>query len=1296
MKPRKIAILLVATTLIVLLLAQAVAADQPMSDGSEQETTAQTSHRLIVQLASPSLVELSTSVSAQGASDLVIDGRLNTQSPTAQAHVQQLQIEQRVFVNAIQAAVPQASAAAYIDSAGVPQQLAYQVVMNAVVLELPKVTPDAVRSLTSMAGVRQVFRDYQQKPHMYASLPLINAPAIWEALGGQGMSGEGIIVGSIDTGVYAPNAFFDPTGFEYPEGYPVGDTSVTTAKVIGARAYFRPWDPPLPIDDGALPGPNSSSHGTHTAGTAAGNADTTATVAGYTETISGVAPKAQILSYRIGYPTDSEFSGSAFDAEIVQAYEDAVTDGADVINYSFGGYDGVMPWASATTTAREAAWDAGVFVSHSAGNSGRDGFSTTGDASQKVIEVAASTTTGTIASGVFSVTAPEPVPDELKDISFATPSFGAPLPIGEILGPYPYLSAIAVDEANFEGCDAWPEGTFDGVGALISRGACEFGVKVLNAEQAGAQFVVVYNHASGGEGLVSMGPGAVGNQVTISSIFVGHTDGLNLVDWYDTNGDASQFGLDTTGFQAGNVPDVIADFSSRGPAYANWLEPDVTAPGVNILSAGYGLGVGLEQLEGFGQASGTSMAAPHVAGSAALLKQMHPDWTPTQIMSALMSTSTTEVWLDADHTIPAGVLDMGAGRIDLAKAGDPGLTFDYPSLSFGSVTAGEPVTLTITATDVSGAGGTYDLSAMADGSVSVTVDPVNLTFAAGESKSFTVVANATDAEIGDHGGMVYLTSDSHMAHLPLWVRTEANSDAKVMLIDNDMSDLLGYPDYTTYYTSTLERLGWEFDYYNADLRFDNPRTLPTAADLTDYEVIIYWSGDNYQSDGTFTVATPLTQEDLRVLSDWQFNGGRLLASGQDLASAWDALDSNFFYDANLGAEYLHDSIFDPFFDGVLPPVPSVVGQPGSPFSGLVVDLSGYGDGAANQYFVDEIAHAPFGDLGAPETVKPVMASINGTTLEAGTVAVARAAYPTLEEPVPPYDYRSLYLSFGFEGINNDTGYHTREDVMAGAMAWMLDSNEVTVHSGLQDVDSIGTSYRWDFGDDMPYTAPNGSNQAVHQYDAAGVYTVRVEALNGWGATQLGSMEVEISEETVGQTTYLTAEMSSNYEAPEPMPNPVSIVVPLLADAWIDSSAPATNYDGYASLATWTSGVDNILLTFDPTVIPADVEILDAVLTMNAINTSGSLGKSLTVLNVEAFDSTAVTFATAPNAFNPSGSVPFTDLGTVSFDVINQVSAWEGGAAQLAVASEGTFGRVSFDSLESYEAAPAMITVIYQP
>ncbi len=1113
----------------------------------------QASHRLIVELESPPLALWYQSAPRAQATA----GRLDVHSAAAESYIARLEAEQAAFVEAMAAALPDAAVATYINESGEPAAIAYQVVMNAVVVEPGKAGTDAaMRTLYALSGVKRVYRDYQQKPDMYASIPLIDAPAMWEQLGGQDMSGEGIIVASIDTGVYAPNPFFDPAGYAYPPGYPVGDARYTTEKVIGARAYFRAWDPPLAGDAGAWPGPAGSSHGTHTIGTTAGNADTEADVAGLEYTISGVAPKAQILSYRIGYPTASEYSGSAFSAEIVMAYEDAVLDGADVINYSFGGYSGVMPWADAVAVARDAAWDAGVFVSHSAGNSG-PGASTTWDSSPKVMEVAASSTTGTIASGRFNVTAPEPVPDKLIDIPYATAAFGPALPSGQIVGPFDYVTSDSIDAANFEGCNAWPAGTFEGKAAVISRGVCEFGLKVLNAEQAGAIFVVIRNHEAGGDGLVNMGGGEVGDQVTIPSIFVGYTNGLALVDWYATHGDDCQFAVDTFAFQLGNVPDVIASFSSRGPAFARFLEPDVTAPGSNILSGGYAAGAtGVDRHAGFGQASGTSMAAPHVAGSAALLTQMHPDWTPSQIMSALKSTSTTEVWLDADHTVPARVLDMGAGRIDLGKAGDPGLTFEPSSLSFGAHNAGAMKTLSVMAADVSGAGGTYTVTVTADEGITPTVSVDSLTFAAGQSKSFDVMVDTTGAEVGDYGGLVWLDDGTHMNHLPLWVRVEAPmGESKVLLVDNDFSDLLGYPDYASFYEDALDDLGVAYDYYNADLHFANPRTLPTAAELAAYDVVIYWSGDNYYPDGTFTVSTPLTVLDMQALTDWQFNGGRLLVTGQDLASAWAALESDgdgyFIYAGNLGTRYLQDSLFDPGYVGLLPPVPAITGVPGSPFSGMVLDISGsepitetvegevvivgWEDGAANQYYVDEVELAPFGDTEAPDSIHPILASIDGAIVMDGHVAAARADGPTLERQETRYPYRSLYLSFGFEGINDDTGYTTREELMGALLNWLtdelmvsLDPAEGVTHDVIaldatvtSSVDAEGVQYRWDFGDGSEI-AITATPSAVHVYESAGMYLARVQVTDEYGHTAVSAPAVV----EVGTILYLPVVMKN--------------------------------------------------------------------------------------------------------------------------------------------------------------------------
>src|SRR6185436_1469410 len=117
----------------------------------------------------------------------------------------------------------------------------------------------------------------------------------------------------------------------------------------------------------------------------------------------------------------------------------------------------------------------------------------------------------------------------LQNFAFTIGGFGASPPIGTITD-FPFVPGDVISPTNILGCDPWPAGAFTGKAALIKRGTCEFGVKVLNAENAGASFVVVYNSAAGGDGLINMAAGAVGNQVTIASLFVGKTNGEALVN----------------------------------------------------------------------------------------------------------------------------------------------------------------------------------------------------------------------------------------------------------------------------------------------------------------------------------------------------------------------------------------------------------------------------------------------------------------------------------------------------------------------------------------------------------------------------------------------------------------------------------------------------------------------------------------------------------------------------------------------------------------------------------------------
>ena len=1227
----------------------------------QQNPSPRTSHRLIVELDSPPLSTWARSTNTA----LLQNGKVNFDSSAAQGYVFQLKAEQAAFVNNMATALPGATVSQYINEIGARVNLSYQVTFNGMAIDPGETsTEEARKLLVDLPGVKAVYLDYAHDPDLYASIPLINAAAAWNniAIGGMANAGAGIKVASMDGGLHHDAPMFDGTGYSYPPGYPAGGLGLTAnnnGKIIASRVYFRTWDPPSAGDENPWPGTQGTPHGNHTASTAAGN-QVVADYLGITETISGVAPKAWLMSYRVFYNSITN-DGSFYTAEGIAALEDIMMDGADVLNNSWGGGPGSVggvfdPLDHALINVA----NAGTFVSMSAGNAG-PGNGTTDHPSDEYINVAASTTDGTLASGRLNVTAPEPVTDTLKGISFGLALFGDPLPVGEVI-PYNFTTAVSEDPANFDGCDPWTGTPFTGNAVLISRGTCNFSQKVFYAQEAGAEFAVIYNHLD--DSLLNMSPGDFADQVTISSIFIGKTDGENMVAWYDTHGAASELELDTLAFQAGNTPDIIANFSSRGPGVGNVLKPDITAPGVNILAQGYAPGVtGEARHLGFGQASGTSMAAPHVAGSAALLRQIHPSWSNAEIKSALMSTSKyIGIWNgDGSHAQP---LDMGAGRLDLTNAADPGVILDPPSLSFAVVPLGDEETIDVTVTSVAGTSetylfetqmisGTYPVTPTISSLPGFTVSPANLTLDPGESATVSVTFLSTAGTVGDNQGYILLDGTDHDAHMPAWARVTPEPSADVLIIDNDFSYLLGFPDYLSYYTDTLDNLGISYDIWDADTHFDNPTTLPDPAVLMTYKAVIYFTGDNFYSDGSFTVSTPLTALDQDILTEYANNGGILIAMGQDMAAVLDsdAFDDNtFFYSSVLGGNFLQDSVtgFDlptlpvvPRADtpealkdvsidlsgsntamvtltgaNEVPPVATTtqgvasfaynnetkaldyavtimvtdpltitashihtgtVGVNGGvlyplfttptlvtdtlTFDGSVnileahedalldgdlyinvhsvdnidgeiraqVDVAVNGDGAGNQFYIDEIETYPNQEPDGtftPYPYVPLLKYPGPNNLEEGTVAMAHRDQPSLERPGITYRGRSIYTTFGLEGVNNGTGATTREELLGGFLDWAMDvptvvisdvtttnASNLTMFEAVLDSNIEGTegvTYRWDFGDGSEFTPAYESNQVGHTYAVCGNYTVRVEATDSWGNVAIRSYEAEVS------------------------------------------------------------------------------------------------------------------------------------------------------------------------------------------
>jgi len=662
-------------------------------------------------------------------------------------------------------------------------------------------------------------------------------------------------------------------------------------------------------------------------------------------------------------------------------------------------------------------------------------------------------------------------------------------PITQTLGPLPFVFYAA----NSTGCTSFPTGTFSGAIALIARGVCRFDTKVQNADNAGALGVVVYNNVVGAPPF-SMG----GDPRNIPAFMVGNAEGLALVDWYNTYTDTAklQISYGTSRFPNQHAADVIASFSSRGPNIDLNIKPDVVAPGVDILSA---------EVNKFAVYQGTSMSAPHVTGAAALLKQLHPTWTPAQIKSALMTTAKFDgLYTDYGQTTPALVMDRGSGRIDLSQAGTS-LTFDKPSHSFKQMAAGTTDSVTIQATNVTtpSVPVTYTLTISETGDITTTanftasVSPTSLSIPAGATASFTLTMEIpSGATPADYEGQVNL-SGSTDHHIPYWVRVTPAPTGRILLLDGDfkwLSDLYGWGwgEYSSYYTSTLNALGVAYDYTDGYV---------SLASMQQYEAIIWFTGDNY-----YVNWAGLTDN----LKQYLLGGGRIFATGQDLSSV---AGGTFTY-ALLGATVVQDGIYAG--GAGLPSAPSLQAVVADPaFGGMVIDISGAGGGAANQLWVDELdpydgqpPHPAYEDLDADT----IFVAIGGKPQADATVGLKKSSEPTLEEPRLKTDYRVIFLGFGLEGMNTMTG--TTPITLTGkVLDWLDDEVSVSISDGwvahpydLMTLTASANStitgttfieYRWDFGDGSPI-ATTTVPTVTHSYGAFGVYQPRVEVTDSLG------------------------------------------------------------------------------------------------------------------------------------------------------------------------------------------------------
>ncbi len=517
------------------------------------------------------------------------------------------------------------------------------------------------KAIMAQSTVRDVVLSQNRTPQTDTSPDWIGASSLWDGsqTGGlPGTKGEGMVVGIIDTGINMDHPSFAAVGGDgYVHTNPNGagnylghcaaqpGTFVCNDKLIGAYSWPEVGDNPE----------DYSSHGSNVAGIAVGNVLTvpyTAPTIVLTPTLSGVAPHANLIAYDVCEPTSSSGQPSTCPDYIsIRAVEQAILDDVDVLNFSIGS-DPSNPWQDPLSLAFLSAREAGIFVATAAGNSGPDAGTILAPANSPWMTTAANSTH----NGRFNNT--------LTAISGGDTSLPLPVTGSSITGGHDPASIVLAPDSTCQ--TNFPAGTWTQDEIVLCR--------YSSSPNARTKADRVMNGGAGGV-LIDVGHDVFQlmgiDRFNLPGINILQSDADALALWLSSGSDHVAEISGTERQHDDQYGDEIYRTSSRGPSLfiPDVLKPNVSAPGTLIWAAGRTTNSSIPPELSFYR--GTSQASPHVAGTAVLLKALHPDWTPAEIESALMMTAQAEM-TDYDGAV-ADAFSSGAGRIDLTAVARAGL-----------------------------------------------------------------------------------------------------------------------------------------------------------------------------------------------------------------------------------------------------------------------------------------------------------------------------------------------------------------------------------------------------------------------------------------------------------------------------------------------------------------------------------------------------------------------------------------------------------------------------------------------
>lgn len=619
------------------------------------------------------------------------------------------------------------------------EHFAYNTLFNGLSIEVDKSQLSAlaringVKAIWPVVSLERPVSVNVSEPEISTALALTGADKAQSELG---FTGQGIKVAVMDTGVdyHHPDlgGCFGP-GCKVETGYDfVGDAFDNSTNLT-----------PIPDNDPD----DCHGHGTHVAGIIGANG----------ENLKGVAPNVTFGAYRV-----FGCNGSTRADIMLAAMEMALDDGMHILNMSIGS---AFQWPQyPTAVASNRAVNKGMVVVASIGNSGTSGLYAAGapGLGEKVIGVA-SFDNSHITMQSFLIS-----PDD-KAIGFM-PATGAPAPPTSSSTPFE-LARTGTVTSGADACEALPSDSLTGQVALIRRGTCSFHIKANNAQEAGAVGVVLYNNSAG-----SFSPTVAGTPaIQIPVVAISDMDGALLNNRLD-NGTVSLTWTIEVVTSLNPTGGLISSFSSYGLSPDLILKPDIGAPG-GLIKSTYPLEKG-----SYATISGTSMSAPHVAGTVALLLEAHPK-TPSQaVRSILQNTAEPKNWRGNPGL---GFLDQvhrqGAGMVQIDKAILATTRVEPGKLSLGESENG-PVTRTITISNNGSSDTIYSLSHTAalstnantfspgatTGFANVSFSATSITVPAGGTATVdvTVTANPGLADRSQYGGYIVIMGDDQTYRVP--------------------------------------------------------------------------------------------------------------------------------------------------------------------------------------------------------------------------------------------------------------------------------------------------------------------------------------------------------------------------------------------------------------------------------------------------------------------------------------------------------------------------------------------------